>query len=233
MWEFLNAVWRFEYAVVPCLLAYITFDIPIIYRRLTRRIYVPIYFALFPYGYSDELYARYFDEDSYYMAGGPFREGEIKNARTKIIWVSVLSLALTMSISPFMAALFSFYFLDDVQQVQFFYTLAIVKASLLLWALYDLRWVYRVTDVVPIGYIAVVYGLYWIAILKFYGTALTWITAKHVTGGLPAIASGLLDFVIFDIGVEILFVAIIGFLIPWRLTSGTANPVRDHQSDND
>lgn len=85
MWNFLGEVWHFEYAIVPCLLAYIVFDLPIIYRRITRRLYVPIYFAFFPFGYSDELYARYFDEDDFYMVGGPFRKTEVANARNKII----------------------------------------------------------------------------------------------------------------------------------------------------
>jgi len=119
LWHFLDEVWRFEHAVVPCLLAYLVFDLPIIYRRITRRLYAPVYIAFFPFGYSDELYTRYFDEDDYYMVGGPFREAEVTNARYKIR-VSVLSLTLTMVVSPFLAALFSYCFLTVAQQTQFF-----------------------------------------------------------------------------------------------------------------
>ena len=215
--------------MVPCLLAYIVFDFPIIYRRVTRRLYVPIYFTFFPFGYSDELYARYFDDDHYYAAGGPFRKEEVTNARIKIIWVSVLSLALTMALSPFFAALFSHYLLSVEQQTQFFYTLAIVKALLLIWSLYDLWWQYKVTDVVPAGYIAVIYVFYWIALLTFYDRGLTWIAEQDALGGIGTIANGLLDFFVYDIGVGILFVVIIGFLVPWRLTSGTAVPIADDE----
>lgn len=214
---------------MPCLLAYIIFDIPIIYRRVTRRLYVPIYFAFFPFGYSDELYARYFDEDSYWMVGGPFREKDVKNARNKIIWVSVLSLALTMAISPFLAAMFSHYYLTLSQQTQFFYTLAVVKGLMLAWSLYDLRWQYTVTEVVPAGYIATIYVIYWIALLTFYDRGLSWIAEQDALGGLGAIANGLLDFFVYDIGVGILFVGIIGFLVPWRLTNGTARPMADDE----
>lgn len=227
MQDFLIDVWRFEYAVVPCLLAYIVFDLPIIFRRITRRLYVPIYFAFFPFGYSDELYARYFDEDDFWMVGGPYREGEVKNARNKIIWVSVLSLTLTMAISPFLAAMFSHYFLTAPQQAQFFYTLAIVKGVMLAWSLHDLRWQYSVTKVVSSNYIATIYVVYWIALLTFYDRGLAWVAGKDALGGIGEIANSLLDFFVYDIGVGILFVGIIGFLVPWRLTSGTARSIAD------
>ena len=226
-----DEIWRFEYAVLPCLIAYLVFDLPIIYRRLSRRAYVPIYFAFFPFGYSDELYARYLDEDHYHMVGGPFHENEIANARTKIIWISVLSLTLTMAISPFLAALFSHYFLTISQQTQFFYTLAFVKGTMLAKSLYDLRWQYQVTDVVPTGYLATIYVVYWIALLTFFDRGLDWIVEKDNSGGLPEIANSLLDFFVYDVGVGILFVGIIGFLIPWRLTSGTARPIEDFDEE--
>lgn len=227
MWNFLDHVWRFEYAIVPCFIAYLVFDLPIIYRRITRRLYVPIYFAFFPFGYSDELYARYFDEDDYHLVGGPLHKHEVANARTKIIWISVLSLTLTMAASPFLAALFSHYYLTAEQQTQFFYTLAIVKASMLAWSLYDLRWQYTVTEAIPSGYIATIYVAYWIALLTFYDRGLNWVNEKDTIGGFNEIANSLLDFFIYDIGVGVLFVGIIGFLIPWRLTQGTARPIEN------
>lgn len=161
------------------------------------------------------------------MVGGPLREADVSNARYKIIWVSVLSLALTMAISPLLAAMFSHYHLTDPQQTQFFYTLAIVKGVMLAWSLYDLSWQDTVTDVVPAGYIATIYVIYWIALLTFYDRGLGWVAEQDALGGINAIANGLLDFLVFDIGVGILFVGIIGFLVPWRLTIGTARPITD------
>lgn len=227
--EIIEDIWNFQYAVIPCLVAYLIFDIPIIYRRITRKLYVPIYFAFFPFGYSDELYARYFDEDVYCEVGGAFREEEVSAARTKIIWVSILSLALTMALSPFLAAMFSHYFLTSDQQIQFFYTLAVVKAIMLALSLYDMRWQYTVTDVVPYGYIATIYIIFWVALLTFYDRSFDWIVEKANVGGLHEIGEGLLDFVIFDVGIGILFVSVIGFLIPWRLTNGTAKTIESSE----
>lgn len=227
MWDFLGEIWSFEYAIIPCFIAYIFFDLPIIYRRITRRLYVPIYFAFFPYGYSDELYAKYFDEDFYYSIGGPYRRSDVKNARIKILWVSVLSLTLTMAISPFASALCSYYFLTNSQQTQFFYTLAIVKAAMLISSLYNLRWHYKISDVIPLRYITAMYIAYWVALLTFFDRGLDWVAKKDALGGFSAIANGLLDFFIYEIGVGVLFFGIIGFLIPWRLTDGTAKPIED------
>ncbi|MFD2738957.1 hypothetical protein ACFSUD_05215 [Sulfitobacter aestuarii] len=233
MRDLISQIWSFEYAVVPCLLAYLLFDLPIIYRRITRKLYVPIYFAFFPYGYSDELYARYFDEDTFGVLGGGFSETEIDNARLRIIWVSVLSLALTMAISPFVAAMFSYYFLTLEQQAQFFITLAVVKVVMLGMSLYDLRWHHRVTDIIPPMYIGGIYILYLIAILTFYDRGLKWIAERDASGGVALIANDLLDFFLYDIGVGILFVGIIGFLLPWRLTKGTGQPVKGTYSSED
>jgi len=131
--------WNFEYALIPCIIAHIVFDFPIILRRITRRIYVPIYFAFIPAGYSDELLAKYFDEDHYWVVGGPYPEEELKSARLRIIALSVGSLALTMTISPLAAGIFGTYALTPSQFLQFVWTLTIVKCFLLIWAYYDLR----------------------------------------------------------------------------------------------
>lgn len=227
MWHFLNEVWRFEYAVVPCFLAYLVFDFPIIYRRITRRLYVPIYFAFFPFGFSDELYARYFDEDDFNAVGGPFHKNEVKNARIKILYTSVISLIITMSISPFLAALFSHYFLSTNQQAQFFYTLAIVKFLMLIWSLYDFFWGNRINKLMSWKSLAIIYAVYWIALLTIFDRGLNWVAKKDELGGIYEIANSLLDFFVFDIGVGIILVVIVGFFITWHLTNGTAKPIED------
>lgn len=216
--ELLERAWNFQYALVPCAAAYIVFDLPIIFRRITRKLYVPVYFSFFPFGHSDELYARYFDEDHYYVVGGPIPQEERGNTQIKIIWVSVLSLVLTMAISPFLGALFSHYVLSDEQFRQFFWTLALVKAVLLLMSLYDLHNTYKITNVVPLSYLIVIYLAYWGALLVFLDRAKVWIDAKAAQGGLPTVLGGVIDFLVFEVGIGIIIVALLGFLIPWRLT---------------
>lgn len=98
---------------------------------------------------------------------------------------------------------------------------------MLVWSLYEVRWQDKITEVVPSGYLATIYVVYWIALLTFYDRGLDWIAEKDALGGLNAIAHSMLDFFVYDIGVGILFVGIIGFLIPWRLTHGTAQPIKD------
>ena len=96
---------------------------------------------------------------------------------------------------------------------------------MLLYSLYDLRWQYTITEVVPYAYIATIYIIFWIALLTFYDRSLDWILEKDSVSGLQGIANGLLDFLIFEVGVGILFISVISSLIPWRLTSGTARPI--------
>lgn len=224
MAAFFEQAWGFEYAILPCLVAYLIFDMPIIVRRVTRKAYVPIYFAFFPAGYSDELLARYFDEDDFYQLGGPFPEGELGKARLKIIAVAVLSLTLTMTLSPLFAGLFGTYFLTQEQFTQFIWTLGIIKASLLLWACYDLTYRFQISDRVPIGVLAGIYSVYWTLLVYFTVKIQDWIEVQNELGGVSKVAQGLLDFVILEFGVEIVFVAVVGSLVAWWITERRENP---------
>lgn len=218
--QFLSDAWEFQYALLPCLTAYLIFDFPIFVRRITRKLYAPVYFAFFPFGFSDELYARYFDDDRYYVLGGPYSELERPTARVKIIWLSVLSLAATLFVSPFVAALYSHIALSDSEFLQFVWTLAIVKAILLLWALYDLHFRYRITRVVPFAYLVLIYTVYWGALLVILNRSKAWIDATVEVGGLSAVFLGVLEFLVFEIGFQIVLVSLLGFLIPWWVTRG-------------
>jgi len=221
---FFQNVWVFEYAVIPCIVAYLIFDLPILIRRFTRKAYVPVYFAFVPFGFSDELYAKYFDDDSWYVVGGPYKASEIESARMRIISLSVLSVGLTMALSPIMAAIFSHYVLTLEQQSQFFWTLAVVKAVLLCKSLYDLHWEYKVTEVMSLWFVATIYIIYWVFLLTLYETGLDWVAMKDQLGGFAAIAEGVIDYFVFEIGLQIIFFGAVGFLLSWHLTNGTARP---------
>ena len=218
MLDYVEDAWAFEYALLPCLVAYIVFDLPIIIRRITRKIYVPIYFAFFPASYSDELLAKYFDEDDWYMVGGPFPQEEMGAARMKILTIAVLSLALTMTVSPLLTGLFSHYFLDASQFKQFVWTLGVVKAILLAWAVYDMKYTFNVSDRVPIGTLVAIYSAYWIALIYFTLRARSWVSEKAAAGGLENVISSVADFVIFDVGVGVLFYSVLGGILMWWLT---------------
>lgn len=219
--DFLRTAWSFEYALLPCLMAYFIFEIPIIYRRITRRMYVPIYFAFFPFGHTDELYAQYFDEDDFWQVGPPLTEADRPNARVRIIWLSMLSLVLTVIISPFLTAFFCVYFLTPSQFTQFLWTLTVAKSCLLCCSLYGLRYRYRVTDLVPLPYLTIIYAVYLAVILSILSKSDVWIRHELRDGGLTGLALSLFDFVVFDIGIYVLFISVISWLIPWRLTQFT------------
>ena len=152
------------------------------------------------------------------MVGGPFQEKDRKNAQIRIIWLSVMSLVLTMALSPFLTALFAHYFLTDAQFLQFFWTFATIKAVLLCLSIYNLRWRYSITDIVPLPYIVFTYVVYRGVLLIFLNRSKEWISTQISTGGLQLVLTEVLNFLVFEIGVGIVLVALMGFLIPWRLT---------------
>lgn len=218
MKDFFWTAWSFEYALVPCIIAYIIFDLPIIVRRITRRIYVPIYFAFIPAGYSDELLAKYFDEDQFWMVGGPYPEGKMKSARLKIIAISVGSLALTMTLSPLAAGLFGTYALTPEQFSQFIWTLTVAKALLLCWAYYDLRYSFKIAERVPLSWLVASYVTYWVALIYFTIRVHEWVSIQNQIGGFTQVIEGLLDYVILELGVGIVFVSVVGAIVVWWFT---------------
>ena len=223
MQDFFQGAWNFQYALLPCLTAYLIFDFPIIIRRFTRKVYVPIYFAFFPTGYSDELLAKYFDEDYFGQLGEPLAPSKMKSARLKIIAVSMASLTLTMSISPLIAGYCGSVFLSESQFTQFLWTLGIIKAILLLWSLYDLRFGFRIHKRVPPLTLTIIYICYWAALLYFTVSAKDWVDTKYAVGGTVAVIQGVLDFLIWEIGVGIVFVAVAGAVIGWWITDTTSD----------
>jgi hypothetical protein len=218
----LDSIWSFQYALVPCLVAYVVFDFTSIIRQITRRLYVPVYFAFFPFGHSDELYARYLDEDSYYIVGGPFPEDQRQYARIKIIWLSVLSLMLTVIVNPFVVSLFAHFTMTEAQWIQFLWTLFVVKLILLAKSLYDLSFHFKVIERVPFAYMIFLYVAYLAIILYNTVKVSAWLNAKLALGGFPELGMGIMDFLIFDIGYTVVLAGLLGFLVPWWLTKDVA-----------
>lgn len=222
--NFLANAWAFEYALLPCIVAYLIFDLPIIIRRLTRRVYVPIYFAFFPAGYSDELLAKYFDEDYFWVVGGPYADEDLKSARFKILAVSVFSLLFTMALSPFSAALFGTYVLSDEQFTQFIWTLGIIKGALLLWAYYDMRFSFNISHRVPPTILAVIYLVYWTFLIYLTIRIHDWISSQNDAGGFSGVVRGLLDYLVLELGVGFFFTTVVSAILIWWLLDRRLDP---------
>ena len=215
MQDFFQNTWNFQYALLPCLTAYLIFDLPIIYRRFTRKVYVPIYFAFYPAGYSDELLAVYFDDDPFRMSYAP---DQMKSARFKIVAISVASLVLTMTISPLLAGFYGSVFLNESQFTQFLWTLGIIKAVFLLWSLHELIFGFRISRRVPPLMLTIIYVCYWGLLLYCTVWAKDWVEPRYAAGGVLEVLKGVLDFLFWEIGVEIFLVSVAGASIAWWIT---------------
>jgi len=219
MSNFLNQIWTFEYALVPCLAAYFVFDFPTLVRRITRKAYVPVYFMFFPFGFTDELYAKYFDEDDLQILGEPLTPAQKVEVRKKIIWVSCISLIFAVVVSPWIAGAFCYFALNDFQFVQFMWTLGIVKSILLIRSLLELRFVWQVEETVNIRWIAVIYVFYLISIITNTYIAHGWVADAYVNGGATNLAWNVAQLLVQDFGLTLVGAGLVGSLVPWRLTS--------------
>lgn len=227
MRDFLLHAWTFQYSLLPCVVAYLVFDFSTIVRRLTRKAYVPIYFMFFPYGYTDELYARYFDEDVLQILGPPLSDREKVQVRKRIVWVSAISMIFAVGISPFLAGIFSYFVLTPTQFVEFLWTLALVKCILLIRSLWELKHIWIVRNSVPLCGIALVYIGYLIAIIVNAKVTYDWADANYMVGGITSLFWSFGKFLVQDVGIQLCLAALLGFLIPWRLTNPEKLSVKD------
>jgi hypothetical protein len=136
IWE---RVWEFKLSLLPVLLTYLLFDAQAIFRRITRKAYVPIYFMFFPLGHSDKLYAQYFNEDDVYWVGDSMAPEQKVALRNRIRRHAIISMVLAAVIAPWVCGFLSALYLTRPQFVEFVWFLMIVKTLLIGKALYELQ----------------------------------------------------------------------------------------------
>ena len=215
--SWINAAWTFEYALLPCLTAYLVFDALAIVRRVTRSVYLPIYFAFFPTSYTDDLYAQYFGDDQMWQLGGTFSPEQRRNSRRKIIVIATLSLVAAAIIAPMVAGSFSYFFLTGQQFVQFLWTLALVKALLLAKILWDLKRFWLLEGEGALKWIAMIYMGYLITILHFTHRSYEWAVTKSPTSFLDWLGY-VRTFAVEEVGAKVILIIALGVVFSWLMT---------------
>lgn len=214
--SWLNAAWQFEYALLPCLTAYLVFDIITIIRRVTRSVYLPLYFAFFPFGYTDNLYAQFNDHDPYLQLGDDLTDEEREAVGRRLRWVAAISMTISTILNPLIAGVFCYLFLTENQFYQFLVTLFVIKAALLTHSWFSLRnnWLFEIDK--RMSAIAGLSVIYLGAIIYFTERAYRW-AVENGQNGYADLARSIGEFVFEDVLVGIALVLFLSVLLSWRL----------------
>ncbi|MGV1927557.1 hypothetical protein ACQZ6S_19830 [Agrobacterium tumefaciens] len=215
--DLIEKIWLFKFSLAPALTTYVVFELSTIIRKITRIAYTPIYFMFFPLGHADELYSQYFNEDSFYI--GVSQTPEEKNKlRKRIISISVFSMIFSTVINPLMAGVFAAVFLNSEQFLHFFWFLAATKLILTSISLYNTRNISFVGSSSAFPWIALIYVVYFAAILRIVNGAYDWATSKIASLGISGMLLNALDLLIIDFGIYILIAGLLGAAISYWMT---------------
>jgi len=113
----LHLIWNWQIQVAPVLLAVLLVELPAYIQRRARIAYVPIYFAVFPLGELNKDLSVYLGED--YWLGRSVEDDEADEIRKRIIFKSMLSMALAAIVIPLFAGFVSAFFLIGNTLTQF------------------------------------------------------------------------------------------------------------------
>lgn len=210
--------WQYKLSVFPILFTYIIFELSSIVRKLTRIAYTPIYFMFFPLGYSDELYATYFNEDDFYGIGERQTAMDKVRLRKRIISISTLSMIISTVFNPALAGAFAALFLSVDQFREFVLILLVVKIIQLSKSLYSVRHQSFVDKSGAFGWIVLIYIVYVIIIFTVLRQTFWWTSAQISSLGLVGALDKMLNYVIVDMTIYILMVASISAAISYWMT---------------
>jgi hypothetical protein len=180
----------------------------------------------FPLGHADSLYAYYFNEDQLYI-GASQTPAEKRRLRKKIIYVSVFSMVFSTVFNPAIAGIFAAYILTETQFKEFIWFLVSLKSALVLFSLYNVRRISFVEKSGSLGWLALIYALYIILIARIVSYSYTWGIETIAKVGGCGLLFAIVDFIIFDVLIYIVFVALAGAAISYWMTDPDYIPELD------
>jgi hypothetical protein len=214
-----SILWDYKLSLAPVLTTYVLFDFPALIRRITKIAYVPIYFVFFPSGHSDQLYAQYFDEDYMYREGEGMSAHEKRALRHRLQANAIFSMFFAAIFAPWLCGLLSALYLNPAQFFEFLVFLIVVKAIVLVWVLYKLRFESSAARK-AFAPVCAMYIFYLMLVARGLTQSFEWTSVKLQSSGIFGVLRGLLDFGYSDFFINVIIVG----AVTWGLTTLFAHP---------
>lgn len=182
---------------------------------------MPIYFMFFPLGYSDEKYARFFNDDDVFGIAKPLTDEEREALRRRIIALAIFSMAFATVVAPWLCGFIAAFYLSTNQFIEFIWFLMIVKSLLICISLHN---IYNgdtfITQSNSFLYVIIIYGVYLVLIFQGVTSSYEW-TIEHINAtGFIGLVVGLLRRAYSEVFVNIVLVS----LVTWAVTNRQLDP---------
>jgi uncharacterized oligopeptide transporter (OPT) family protein len=155
-----------------------------------------MYFIFFPLGHADEYYAKYFAEDDFYGEGERLSKTQVRAVRLQITSVAILSMFISAIVTPAVVGLIAATYLTSTLFWDFLAILFILKTSLLIYSLYEIRFTSIGRSVTNIIVVGILYIAYLAVALRILDRSFSWAT-EHILdsdfwGALQRIADAII-----------------------------------------
>lgn len=107
----MQQLWTAKIQISPVVCALLLCEIPGIVRHLKKLYYVPVYFSIFPLRELNRDLATYFGDDWFFGDADAMSSEQIESLERRINRVAVISMALTVVVTPSVAGFLSAFFL--------------------------------------------------------------------------------------------------------------------------
>jgi len=107
----LHDFWNLEIQLLPVVATLFLAELPGLIRRFKRLYYVPIYFSVFPFRELNRDLSRYLGDDYFHGDGPELSQEELSVLQKKIVRLSIISMTLSVVVTPALSGFISAFFL--------------------------------------------------------------------------------------------------------------------------
>ncbi|MDX6766165.1 MAG: hypothetical protein SFU85_05200 [Candidatus Methylacidiphilales bacterium] len=104
-------LWNLEIQLIPVIVALLFIEVPGIIRRFKKLFYVPIYFSIFPFRELNKDLSKYLADDWFFGEGASLSKKELDELQKKIVRNSIISMTISVVVTPAIAGFASSFFL--------------------------------------------------------------------------------------------------------------------------
>lgn len=105
-------IWEYQIHVVPIIVLVLIYELGFFIRKYKRRVYIPVYFSVFPFSETNLNVAQFLGEDYWYDTDKVDTDTKKKEKLLQIRYISMISLAISAIIIPIATGLIAHFIVD-------------------------------------------------------------------------------------------------------------------------
>lgn len=153
-------IWEYQIQVIPIITLVFIYELGFFIRKYNRKVYIPVYFTVFPFSETNLNVAQFLGEDYWYDDGKIDTENKKKAKLLQIRNISLISLAISAIIIPCAIGLIASFIVDSKTFIDFIivlFTYKIVEFGISLKHFGDRH--YKKARIYELGFVYIIYLL--------------------------------------------------------------------------